>query len=486
MMENHWKQEKNLTMLLDFYELTMANGYFKLGTGNQTAVFDMFFRKIPDQAGFAICAGLEQLIDYFENLHFTKEDIAYLRGRGMFDEAFLDYLADFHFECDVWAVPEGTPIFPNEPVLIVKGPIIQAQLVETMVLLTINHQSLIATKSNRIVRAAQGRSIMEFGSRRAQSYDAAILGARAAYIAGCDATACAIADRDYHIPAVGTMAHSWVQMFGDEYESFRKYAELYPDNCVLLVDTYNVLKSGIPNAIRAFDEVLAPLGYRPKGVRIDSGDIAYLSKKARKMLDEAGYPDCAIVASNSLDEYLIRDLLLQGAQINSFGVGENLITSKSDPVFGGVYKLAAIEENGRLIPKIKISETIEKITNPDFKTIYRFYNKTDGEAVADYVTLFDETVDTDQPVTIFDPDATWKKKTLINVTAKKILVQVFEKGKCVYDRPSLEEIRVYCKDQVDHLWDEVKRFENPHKFYVDLSPKLWEIKQRLLESHSQF
>ena len=473
-------------MLLDFYELTMANGYFKLGTGNQTAVFDMFFRKIPDQAGFAICAGLEQLIDYFENLHCTKEDIEYLRSRGMFDEAFLDYLADFHFECDVWAVPEGTPIFPNEPVLIVKGPIIQAQLVETMVLLTINHQSLIATKSNRIVRAAQGRSIMEFGSRRAQSYDAAILGARAAYIAGCDATACAIADRDYHIPAVGTMAHSWVQMFGDEYESFRKYAELYPDNCVLLVDTYNVLKSGIPNAIRAFDEVLAPLGYRPKGVRIDSGDIAYLSKKARKMLDEAGYPDCAIVASNSLDEYLIRDLLLQGAQINSFGVGENLITSKSDPVFGGVYKLAAIEENGRLIPKIKISETIEKITNPDFKTIYRFYNKTDGEAVADYVTLFDETVDTDQPVTIFDPDATWKKKTLTNVTAKKILVQVFEKGKCVYDRPSLEEIRAYCKDQVDHLWDEVKRFENPHKFYVDLSPKLWEIKQRLLESHSQF
>ena len=486
MMENRWKQEKNLTMLLDFYELTMANGYFKLGVGNQTAVFDMFFRKIPDQAGFAICAGLEQLIDYFENLHFTKEDIEYLRGRGMFDEDFLDYLANFHFECDVWAVPEGTPIFPNEPVLIVKGPIIQAQLVETMVLLTINHQSLIATKSNRIVRAAQGRSIMEFGSRRAQSYDAAILGARAAYIAGCDATACAIADRDYRIPAVGTMAHSWVQLFGDEYEAFQKYAELYPDNCVLLVDTYNVLKSGIPNAIRAFDEVLAPLGLRPKGVRIDSGDIAYLSKKARKMLDEAGYPDCPIVASNSLDEYLIRDLLLQGAQINSFGVGENLITSKSDPVFGGVYKLAAVEENGRLIPKIKISETIEKITNPDFKTLYRFYNKADGEAVADYVTLFDETVDTDHPVTIFDPDATWKKKTLTNVTAKKILVQVFEKGKCVYGRPSLEEIRAYCKDQVDHLWDEVKRFENPHKFYVDLSPKLWEIKQRLLESHSQF
>ncbi|MDD3193285.1 MAG: nicotinate phosphoribosyltransferase [Oscillospiraceae bacterium] len=486
MMETNWAEKKNLTMLMDFYELTMANGYFKLGNGNQTAVFDMFFRKIPDRAGFAICAGLEQLIDYFENLHFTNEDIEYLRSRGMFDEAFLDYLAHFKFECDVWAVPEGTPIFPNEPVLIVKGPIVQAQMVETMVLLTINHQSLIATKSNRIVRAAQGRSIMEFGSRRAQSYDAAILGARAAYIAGCDATACAIADRDYHIPAVGTMAHSWVQMFDSEYESFQKYAELYPDNCVLLVDTYNVLKSGVPNAIRVFDEVLAPLGRRPKGVRIDSGDIAYLSKKARKLLDDGGYSDCPIVASNSLDEYLIRDLLLQGAKIDSFGVGENLITSKSDPVFGGVYKLAAVEENGRLIPKIKISETVEKITNPDFKTIYRFYNKTDGEAVADYVALFDETVDPDQPVTIFDPDATWKKKTLTNITAKKILVQVFQKGKCIYDRPALEEIRAYCKEQVDLMWDEVKRFENPHKFYVDLSPRLWKIKQRLLESHSQF
>ena len=478
--------QTNYTMLCDFYELSMANGYFQTPLKDCITYFDVFFRTIPDEGGFAITAGLEQVVNYIQNLTFTDEDIEYLRSKGGFVEEFLDYLKNFKFTGDIWAIPEGTTVFPREPILTVRAPAIQAQFIETYILLVLNHQSLIATKSNRIVRAAQGRSIMEFGSRRAQSYDAAILGARAAYIAGCDATACAIADRDYHIPAVGTMAHSWVQMFGDEYESFRKYAELYPDNCVLLVDTYNVLKSGIPNAIRAFDEVLAPLGYRPKGVRIDSGDIAYLSKKARKMLDEAGYPDCAIVASNSLDEYLIRDLLLQGAQINSFGVGENLITSKSDPVFGGVYKLAAIEENGRLIPKIKISETIEKITNPDFKTIYRFYNKTDGEAVADYVTLFDETVDTDQPVTIFDPDATWKKKTLTNVTAKKILVQVFEKGKCVYDRPSLEEIRAYCKDQVDHLWDEVKRFENPHKFYVDLSPKLWEIKQRLLESHSQF
>lgn len=485
-MQTSWNQNKNLSMLLDFYELTMANGYFRRGTGDKIAVFDMFFRKIPDQAGFAICAGLEQLIDYFENLHFTAEDIAYLRSRGMFDEQFLNYLADFQFACDVWAVPEGTPIFPNEPVVIVKGPIIQAQLVETMVLLTINHQSLIATKSNRIVRAAQGRSIMEFGSRRAQSYDAAILGARAAYIAGCDATACAIADRDYHIPAVGTMAHSWVQMFDSEYESFEAYAQLYPDSCTLLVDTYNVLKSGVPNAIRVFDEVLTPMGYRPKGIRIDSGDIAYLSKRARKMLDRAGYADCKIVASNSLDEYIIRDLLLQGAQVDSFGVGENLITSKSDPVFGGVYKLAAMEQDGQLMPKIKISETVEKITNPDFKTIYRFYNKDDGEAVADYVTLFDETVNTDEPVLIFDPDATWKKKTLTNIVAKKILVQIFEKGTCVYYRPTLEEIRSYCKEQVDLMWDEVKRFENPHKFYVDLSPKLWEIKQKLLESHNQY
>lgn len=482
MRENQWKQEKNLTMLLDFYELTMANGYFKMGKGNQTAVFDMFFRKIPDQAGFAICAGLEQLIDYFENLHFTKEDIEYLRGRGMFDEAFLDYLADFHFECDVWAVPEGTPIFPNEPVLIVKGPIIQAQLVETMVLLTINHQSLIATKSNRIVRAAQGRSIMEFGSRRAQSYDAAILGARAAYIAGCDATACAIADRDYHIPAVGTMAHSWVQMFGDEYESFRKYAELYPDNCVLLVDTYNVLKSGIPNAIRAFDEVLAPLGKRPKGVRIDSGDIAYLSKKARKMLDEAGFPDCAVCASNSLDEYIIRDMLQQGAKVDSFGVGERLITSKSEPVFGGVYKLAAIEdENGNIIPKIKVSENVEKITTPCFKKLWRLYDIDTNKAIADVITLHNEVIDSSKPYEIFDPNFTWKRKTVENFIAVPLKKQYFKEGKLIYDMPDIHAVKDYCKACLDTLWDEVKRFENPHTYYVDLSQKLWDIKNELLK-----
>lgn len=481
-MATQWSESNNLTMLVDFYEITMANGYFEHGMKDKIAVFDMFFRKTPDKAGYAICAGLEQLVDYFKNLHFTQEDIDYLRSRGMFSEPFLEYLQDFKFECDVWAVPEGTPIFPNEPVVVVKGPVVQAQLVETMVLLSINYQSLIATKAARMVRAAQGRSIFEFGSRRAQSYDAAVLGARAAYIGGCDATACVIADRDHHIPAVGTMAHSWVQMFDSEYEAFRRYAELYPDNCTLLIDTYSVLHSGVPNAIRVFDEVLGPMGYRPKGVRIDSGDIAYLSKKARQMLDAAGYPDCKIVASNSLDEYLIRDLLVQGAKVDLFGVGENLITSKSDPVFGGVYKLVAIQnEDGTTIPKIKLSESVEKITNPDFKTFYRFFSKAHGgQAVADYVTLFDETVDTSNPVQIFDPDATWKKKTLTDIEAKKMLVPVFEKGVCVYELPTLNEVRRYCQEQIGLLWEEVKRFEFPHKYYVDLSPKLWDIKQRLL------
>ncbi len=367
-MENtlNWNEQRNLTLLTDFYELTMANGYLKKGIGDRIAVFDMFFRKIPDEGGFAIFAGLEQLIDYLKNLKFTKQDIEYLRSKNTFCEEFLSYLENFRFSCDVWSVEEGTPIFPGEPVIVVKGPIIQAQIIETMILLTINHQSLIATKASRIVRAAQGRAVMEFGSRRAQSYDAAILGARATYIGGCTSTACAIADREYGIPAVGTMAHSWVQMFDSEYEAFKKYAEIYPDNCVLLVDTYNVLKSGVPNAIKVFDEVLKPLGIRPKGIRIDSGDIAYLSKKARKMLDAAGYEDCTICASNSLDEYIIRDLLVQGAKIDSFGVGENMITSKSSPVFGGVYKLVAVEnEHGELVPKIKLSESIVKITTPE-------------------------------------------------------------------------------------------------------------------------
>ncbi len=484
-MEFQGSKDRNLTMLVDFYEITMANGYLEQGIGDRIAVFDMFFRKIPDGGGFALFAGLEQLIDYLNNLSFTHDDIEYLRSRKIFCDEFLDYLANFKFECDVWSVQEGTPVFPNEPIVIVRGPIIQAQLIETMTLLTINHQSLVTTKANRIVRAAQGRGISEFGSRRAQSYDAAILGARAAYIGGCTGTACVMSDRLYGVPAVGTMAHSWVQMFDNEYDAFKKYAEIYPENCIVLVDTYNVIKSGVPNAIKMFNEVLLPMGYRPKGIRIDSGDIAYLSKKSRVMLDEAGFSDVEICASNSLDEYLIRDLLIQDAKVDSFGVGENLITSKSDPVFGGVYKLAAIQnDDGSYTPKIKISETIEKITNPHFKTIYRFYNKSNGQAIADCVTLFDEVIDDNKPYTIFDPVATWKKKTLTNFTIRKLLIPIFEKGKLVYECPALEDIRSYCEEQVSLLWDEVKRFEFPHRYYVDLSDKLWKIKNEMLSKYN--
>lgn len=473
---------RNLSMLIDFYELTMANGYFQSGRKDTIAVFDMFFRKIPDNGGFAIFAGLEQLIDYMKNLEFDEEDIAYLRGRGIFCEEFLDYLANFHFECDVWAVPEGTPVFPNEPMVIVRGPVVQAQLLETMLLLTINHQSLIATKANRIARAAHGRAVMEFGSRRAQGYDGAIYGARAAYIGGCTSTACTVSDMLFGVPAVGTMAHSWVLTFDSEYEAFKTYAETYPDNCTLLVDTYNVLKSGMPNAIKVFDEVVVPKGFRPKGVRIDSGDIAYLSKKMRRMLDDAGYPDVAIVASNSLDEYIIGELWSQGAQVDSFGVGESLITSRSSPVFGGVYKLAAVEHNGVYTNKIKVSESIDKITNPGFKTLYRLYANDTGKAIADYIAFHDEEIDESQPLTIFDPIATWKRQELRNYTARKLLCPVFEKGKLVYQSPSLPEIQKYCLAQVDTLWDEMKRFEFPHRYYVDLSQNLWQAKRDLLDS----
>lgn len=474
----------NLTLLTDFYELTMANGYFEHGLENEIAYFDMFFRKVPDDGGFAIMAGLKQLIDYIENLQFSNEDIEFLRTKNIFSEAFLNYLKEFQFQCDVWSIPEGVPIFPHEPIITVRGPVIQAQFIETMVLLSINHQSLIATKANRIVRAAEGRPVMEFGSRRAQGYDGAIYGARAAYIAGCCGTACTISERTDEIPALGTMAHSWVQMFDSEYQAFVAYAETYPDACVLLVDTYNVLKSGIPNAIKAFNEVLLPKGYRPKGIRIDSGDIAYLSKRARKMLDDAGFPDCTITASNSLDEYIIRDTLLQGAKIDSFGVGERLITSKSDPVFGGVYKLAAIEKNGKIIPKIKISENTEKITNPGFKQVYRLFSNESGEAIADVITMFDEVIDDTKPYEIFDPEHTWKRKTLTNFTAEKLTVQIFSGGKLIYNSPNVHEIKEHCAFEIDRLWDEVKRFEFPHKYYVDLSQDLWEIKNSLLKKYS--
>ncbi len=473
--------EKNMTMLTDFYEFTMAHGYFEKGMANRRAYFDMFYRRVPDGGGYAIMAGVEQLVEYFENLHFTDDDIAYLRGRGCFSDAFLAYLKDFKFECDVWAVPEGTPIFPGEPIVTVAGPMIQAQFVETMILLTINHQTLIATKASRISRAAKGRTVLEFGSRRAQGYDGAVYGARAAYIGGCQGTACVMADRDYKIPAGGTMAHSWVQMFDSEYEAFKAYAEIYPNNCVFLVDTYNVLKSGVPNAIRCANEVLAPKGIRPKGIRLDSGDIAYLSIQARKMLDDAGYADMQIMASNSLDEYLVTDLLAQGAQIDSFGIGERLITSKSEPVFGGVYKLAAVEdEAGNIIPKIKVSENVEKITTPHFKKVYRLFGKTSGKALGDVLCVHDEVIDDSAPYTLFDPIHTWKKKTLQDYVAKPLLVQLFKQGEKVYQSPDIETIRDYCQEQLDTLWDQVKRFEYPQTYYVDLSKKLWQVKNDLL------
>ena len=481
-MENtNLLSKNNLTMLTDFYEITMANGFFVTGQGEKTVYFDMFFRTIPDGGGLAIMAGVEQVINYMKNLSFTEEDLTFLREKKMFDERFLEYLRNFRFSCDVWAVPEGTPVFPHEPIVTVRGPAMQAQFVETMILVLVNHQSLIATKSSRIVRAAQGRPVMEFGSRRAQGCDGAIYGARASYIGGCSGTACTIVDREFGIPALGTMAHSWVQLFDTEYEAFKAYAETYPDACVLLVDTFNVLKSGIPNAIRVFNEVLVPKGYRPKGIRIDSGDITYLSKKARRMLDEAGFPDCKITASNSLDEYTIQDMIRQGACVDSFGVGERMITASSAPVFGGVYKLAAVEDaQGNILPRIKVSENVVKITNPGFKKLWRLYDRENGKAIADVITLHNETIDDTKPYEIFDPEHVWKRKTVTNFRAVPLQVPLFKDGKCVYDSPSVEEIRRYCQAQIDTMWDEVLRFENPHKYYVDLSQALWDEKQQLL------
>ena len=480
------KEKLNLTMLCDFYELTMGNGYFEKGFKDQICYFDVFFRQCPDQAGFAIAAGLEQIIQYIKDLHFSAEDIEYLRGRKLFSEAFLEYLANFRFTGDIWAVPEGTPIFPREPIMTIRAPAIEAQLVETFVLLSLNHQSLIATKSNRVVRAAEGRTVLEFGSRRAQGADAAILGARAAYIGGCNGTACTISDQLYGVFAGGTMAHAWVQMFDSEYEAFKAYCELYPTNATLLVDTYNTLKSGVPNAIRVFNEVLKPMGITKCGIRLDSGDMAYLTQQARKMLDEAGWTECKISVSNALDEYLIQDLLRQGAKIDMFGVGERLITARSEPVFGGVYKLAAVEQkDGTIVPKIKISENVGKITNPHFKKLYRLYGNDTGKAIADYLCVHDECVDDSKELTIFDPASTWKTKSVTNYTAKELLVPIFKNGELVYDCPSLEEIRRYCTEQVDTLWDEVKRVDNPHTYYVDLSQKLWDIKNSLLRQNGK-
>jgi len=476
------KEKTNLTMLCDFYQLTMSNGYFRADLADRICYFDMFYRSVPDKGGFAIAAGIDQVIEYIQDLKFDEEDIEYLRSKGCFAEEFLDYLRRFKFTGDIWAVPEGTPVFPNEPILTVRAPAIQAQFIETFLLLTLNHQCLIATKSNRIVRAAEGRPVAEFGSRRAQGADGALLGARASYIAGCAATACTMADQRFGSPATGTMAHSWVQMFPDEYTAFKTYCQLYPNNATLLVDTYNVLKSGVPNAIRVFKEE----GIARCGIRLDSGDLTYLSQKARQMLDEAGLTDCKIIASNALDEYIIRDLVRQGARIDSFGVGERLITSRSEPVFGGVYKLAAIEDGqGNIIPKIKISENAAKITTPHFKKVYRIYSKDTGKAEADLICLHDEQIADNQPLELFDPEATWKRKTYTEFEAKELLVPVFRKGELVYQVPDLQASRAHCQRQVDALWDEVKRFENPHNYYVDLSPKLWKIKNDLLNQNSQ-
>ena len=472
-------------MLCDFYELTMGNGYYRNGFYKRNVYFDVFFRNVPDGGGFAIAAGLEQIVEYIQQLHFSDDDIAYLRGKGIFDEGFLTYLKNFKFHGDIYAVPEGTPVFPGEPLLTVRAPAIEAQLIETYLLLEINHQSLIATKANRIVRAAQGRAVLEFGSRRAQGADGAVIGARAAYIGGVAGTACTLTDVLYGVPAGGTMAHSWVQMFPTEYDAFKKYAEMYPDACVLLVDTYNVLRHGVPDAIKVFDEVLKPMGKRPKGIRIDSGDIAYLSKKARKMLDEAGYPDCTICASNSLDEYIVRDLILQGARVDSFGIGENMITAKSDPVFGGVYKLAAVrEDDGSYTPKMKLSESAEKMTIPCLKKVWRIYDQ-DGKAMADLITMADEVVETQHGITLFDPIETWKECTYVNCTARCLSTPIYENGKRVYSSPSLDDIKKFCKAQVNTLWDEVKRFENPHRYYVDLSQKLWDTRSALLKKLSK-
>ncbi len=470
---------RNVPLLCDYYEYTMCNGYVEKGIENKVVYFDIFFRTVPDHGGFAVVAGLEQLIDYIVNLRFSDSDIEFLRSKNTFGEKFLNYLKDFRFSGDVWAIPEGTPVFPGEPLVTIRAPVAEAQILETFALLTLNHQTLIATKASRVVRAAMGRTVMEFGSRRAQGTDAAILGARAAYIAGCGGTACTVSDKWYGVPASGTMAHAWVMMFDSEYEAFKAYCETYPNNASLLVDTYDTLNSGIPNAIRAFKEVLLPKGITKCAIRLDSGDLSFLTKKARQMLDEAGLKDCKIVVSNALDEWLIRDLLDQGAVIDAFGVGDNLITSHSDPVFNGVFKLAAIEEDGRIIPKIKISENVEKITTPGFKKIYRIYDRN-GKAVADQICVYDEIIDESQPLELFDPQATWKRKTLNGFRAKELMVKVIENGELIYELPSLDEIRRHCAEEMDTLWDEVKRFSNPHHYYVDLSQRLWDIRNELL------
>lgn len=472
--------EMNLSMFADFYAFATANGFLAEGIDETVVWFDMFFRKNPNDGGFAVMAGVEQLCSYLSQLKFSDDDIDFLRGLGL-PENFLGYLRDFEFACDVWAVPEGTPVFPGEPIVKVRGPVIQAQLIETVLLLTINHETLIATKANRIVRAAQGRKIVEFGTRRAHGIYASLYGSRAAYIGGCSATTSVAASKELGIPLFMGMNHSFIQMFPSELEAFRAYARSYPDNCVLLIDTYDSMNSGIKNAITVFNEEILPRGFRPKGVRIDSGDLAYLSKKLRRELNDAGFPDCDIIASNSLDEYIIREMQQHGARVDTYLCGERLITSSSSPVFSGVYKLAAVEQDGVPVPKIKLSQNVLKITTPCPKLLWRLFDNETGKAIADVLTLEDEDPGKDGSYELFDPDYTWKRKTVSNFVARQLLVPVFEKGRCVYDNPSPDEIRAYCAEQIDTLWEEVLRFENPHNYYVDLSHRLWEIKQKLMD-----
>ena len=476
----------NLTMLADFYEFKMADGFLSCGMENRIACFDMFIRGIPDGGGFAIMAGLEQMVEHIKNLSFREDDIEFLRSKKIFSEEFLSFLKNFKCSCDIFAVPEGTPIFPYEPIITVKGPVIEAQFIETLILNTVNYQSLVATKANRIVRAADGKGVLAFGSHRAHGSEAALFGARASYIGGCMGSSCTLADSEYAVPSYGVMAHSWVQLFDSELEAFKVYARKYPDNCTLLVDTYSTLKSGIPNAIEAFNEILVPDGYRPKSIRIDSGDITYLSKKARRMLDGAGFPDCQIIASNSLDEYIIRDILIEGAKVDVFAVGDRLMTAQSDPIFSGVYKLSAIEnDQGVIAPKIKLSENITKLNVPGQKKLWRLFDRESGKAIADVITLLEEEINDNDEYELFDPDHTWKRKIVSNFIARPLQKQIFNKGVCVYDSPSVKDIRAYCEEQTDTLWHETRRFENPHKYYVDFSQKLWDVRQELLNKYSR-
>ena len=474
------KMKDNYTMLMDLYEMTMGMGYFEAGYKDTIVYFDMFFRRTPDKGGFSIAAGLSQLIDYVKNFSFTEEDIQYLRSVGITNEDFLNYVRNFKFSGDIWAIEEGTPVFPGEPLVVVRAPVIEAQLLETALLVMINHQTLIATKANRLVRAAHNKGIVEFGARRAQGKDGAYLGARAAYIGGCMGTSNLMTGRDFNIPVFGTMAHSWIQLFDDELEAFKAYARTYPYATSLLVDTYNTLKSGVPNAIKTFDEVVVPAGHRPLSIRLDGGDLAFLSKEARKMLDAAGYEDVKIMASNAIDEQTLQDLRDQDAQIDLYGVGEKLITASSDAVFGGVYKLVAVENNGKVEAKIKISENVQKITTPGFKELYRIYDRKSGKALADLITLRGEEIDPTQPYQLFDPVHTWKRTTVKNFELKKLLKPIFKDGQCVYEEKTIEEIRAYREQEEDRLWDGVKRIVNPHKYFVDLSIQLWDLKQDLL------